>query len=303
MLDNESTVIDQIALIRSPSKSLAARSDLLLASIIVAATGALAIFPSGGNEKYYLLASIIFQLFAVISIGLTRKVLQPANMDAEIQARLDALDSRPPLHPGVPGRIGMVAGYILLFLLACTLLVQKNDAGNNVDAMVHSLSFALPGIGMMIGLTWLLGILRINANFWRYVVAIVLGGVMASYLYSRPSQNFEFMILPVSWFIAGIIIGICFTGLWDLLWPLMRWKSRTTTRVLAIFLIAFIAFANGLESLNISARDTQIYAYILFGVLGLCVICGIISVLCILVAKRGAKRGTQVIIPAESSNA
>jgi hypothetical protein len=131
------------------------------------------------------------------------------------------------------------------------------------------------------------------------VASIILGGIVAAYLYSRPSRNFAFMIFPVSWFIAGIIIGSCFAGLWDLLWPLIRWKSRTTTRVLALFLIAFMAFANGLESININTRDSQIYAYIMFGVLALCIICAVISLIRILVAKHLAKPATVVSFKAE----
>nr|MDO8085597.1 hypothetical protein [Candidatus Sigynarchaeum springense] len=273
--------------VRTTPLQPSARSDLFIAGGLLAAIALVAMLFGGANAKYYLLLACAFQLLSIVTFPLFRRGLAPG-CDANAAERLKALEPSRVRSKGVPGRVGLLAGYLLVFLLAFTQLIQKNDRASDVEFMVDSIPYLLFGVAIWLVASWLLGSIGFNSHTCRYFTGLGLTALLWGLAFADERRSFTIFAQPAAWLGAGVVIGICIGGIWELLWPLPRWKARRAASNFTIFLLVFVAFANGVVEFYINTTGDDIYLIIFLSVVGLSAILGIISSLLVWRSTRQA---------------
>ncbi|MEX2756450.1 MAG: hypothetical protein Q6365_013700 [Candidatus Sigynarchaeota archaeon] len=257
-----------------------ARSDLLVAGGLLAVSALVALLFNGANAKYHLLLGCAFQLLSIVAFPLFKRSMAPGT-DAGAAGRLAALTPSKERRTGVPGRVGLMAGYLFMFLLAFTGFIQKNNRASDIALMVDSIPYMLFGVASWLVASWLLGTIGFNSHPCRYFTALGMTVLFWGLAFADEGRSFTIFAQPVAWLGLGVIIGICIGGIWELLWPLPRWKARRAASTFTAFIITFVAFANGLVKFYINTTGDDIYLIIFLSIVGLSVILGIISTLLI----------------------
>jgi hypothetical protein len=182
------------------------------------------------------------------------------------------------LHP-VPGRIGILFGYLFLFLATSTQFIQKSDAGRNVVLFTGSFLYLLLGIASAMVLYWVLDVLGVNSHVWRFFLALGVESIIWAVALLESDKEFIFFEKPLAWFGAAFVTGLILTGIWTLFWPLSRWRSRRGSITWMTFFMGFFVFANCLIEMNLADDSYDIFLLVFFAIVLICVNCGIGSAL------------------------